>query len=81
MWFCWVVIGVLFVENLELFGWNGGIEVLYCIVNVEFLCCVVVSIGIVFVIEIIEVVRIVDFGVVDVEMLYLIYDFGVVLVE
>lgn len=64
-----------------MFGWNGGIEVLYCIVNVEFLCCVVVSIGIVFVIEIIEVVRIVDFGVVDVEMLYLIYDFGVVLVE
>lgn len=54
---------------------------MYRIVNVEFLRCVVVSIGIVFVIEIIEVVRIVDFGVVDVETLYLIYDFGVVLVE
>lgn len=54
---------------------------MHCIANAEFLRCVAVSTGTVLVIEIIEVARIADFGVVDVETLHLIYDFGVVLVE
>lgn len=81
MWFCWIVVGVLIVKDLELFGWYCSVKVLYGVVDVEFLCCVVVGIGIVFIVEIVKVVGVVDFGVIDVKMLYLIYYVWVLLVE
>ena len=58
-----------------------GVKVLHRIANAEFLRCVAVSTGTVLVIEIIEVARIADLGVVDVETPHLIHDPGVVPVE
>lgn len=66
LWFSWIGVVWFVVKDLELFGWYCGVKVLVDVIGVEFLCCIVIGIGIIFWVEVVEVVRIVDFGVVSV---------------
>ncbi len=65
------------IKHLELFGRHRRVKVLNGVAHAEFLRGVTVGTGAVFRIKVVEVIRIADFGVVDVEAPHLIQYPGV----
>ena len=74
---CTVCAGILTAKDLELLRRHRGVEVLDGIANAKFLRGVAVGTGTVLGIEVVEIVRIADFGVVDVKTPDLVHDASV----
>ncbi len=65
--------GVLAAEHLELTGGHGGVKVFHRVACAKDLRGVTVGTGTVFCCKVVEIVRIADFGIVDVKAPYLIH--------